>query len=221
MRNKSSWHFRCQFLIITFWSLFCSYRISCLSSSLVVLFETPFWREKEEKEFCLFSNRIGFNRLEFRPIPLNSNRLKPRIADSIRNSFLSSKRFFIFQKHNGSCKVKHSYLGDDILELNCTSHMMCIFWKLMAVGCWELFWQNNHGFLLHKFSKKHANEYKWIFEKIFFWGVCPFLVKIFLCYKQNTLENLPFQPYYSIPHAISFQKMHIICAAIHDQKIVS
>ena len=37
-------------------------------------------------------------------------------------------------------------------------------------------------------------------------------------YVINTLDNLPFQPYYSIPHAISFQKMHIIWAVQFSPK---
>ena len=57
------------------------------------------------------------------------------------------------------------------------------------------------------------------FEKNIYWGVW-FNAQIgFLkIYVVNTLDNLPFQPYYSIPYAISFQKMHIIWAVQFSPK---
>ena len=50
-------------------------------------------------------------------------------------------------------------------------------------------------------------------------GVFPYTQNDFLkiC-EVNTLDNLPFQPYYSIPYAISFQKMHIIWAVQFSPK---
>ena len=39
-------------------------------------------------------------------------------------------------------------------------------------------------------------------------------------YVINTSDNLPFQPYYSNPHVISFQKICVKCGAIHAQKNV-